>query len=101
MTDSEEDDYTAAVIVDNGSYSIKAGFNNHDSPNAVIPTISNREDNGHLSDNNIIPKHPIINGIITNYNEMVCFFFLLIFPQNIFKQRNEFHCITSVYISPF
>ena len=75
------------IVIDNGSYNIKAGFSGDDEPRSVFPTIIGKPkysqvfDNGSYNYNNEVIyiyrswgvrniNYPIKNGIITNWDDM-------------------------------
>ena len=81
------DDDVAALVVDNGSGTCKAGFAGDDTPRAVVPCIVGRPMATHDSrvllmgrtDTyigvnamrcNLVRKHPIEHGIVTNWDAM-------------------------------
>ena len=85
-----------SVIIDNGSSTIKCGYGGDDKPYSVFPSIigrpwlpsnamptpfealihkkTNNISFGYVAKNNKLTKitHPIKNGIITNWDDMVC-----------------------------
>ncbi|CAB1322733.1 unnamed protein product [Coregonus sp. 'balchen'] len=66
MCDEEE---TTALVCDNGSGLVKAGFAGDDAPRAVFPSIVGRP--RHQSKRGILTlKYPIEHGIITNWDDM-------------------------------
>ena len=93
VEDSEDDESEyeeKPIVIINGSGFTKAGFCHHKKPRAIIPTIVGRYGCGNRSayiypqkdwyvgDEAIakrgllILKHPIENGIVTNWDDMVC-----------------------------
>eukprot|EP00663_Eupelagonemidae_sp_cell21sb_P004112 gene4113-5737_t len=57
-----DDDEQQAIVCDNGSGMVKAGFAGDDAPRAVFPSISKR--------GILLIKYPIEHGIITNWDDM-------------------------------
>ena len=85
------DEEAATCVIDNGSYMTKAGFAGEDAPRAVFPTIVKRQlfagvmvgmdqrdcyvgSEALSKRSNFIIKHPVQNGIGTNWDDMVCSF---------------------------
>ena len=77
-----------AVVIDNGSWMIKAGIAGNDAPSAVFPSIVGRPrqdgqglyrlkecyvgDEAHAKRGVLFNKRPIQHGTISNWNDMVC-----------------------------
>jgi len=82
----DEDD-VQAIVIDNGSGMLKAGFTGDDAPRAVFPSIVGRPkhkrvvvgmgqkdeyvgEEANAKRGNLILKYPIIHGIVTNWDDM-------------------------------
>ena len=88
MEEDEDDDCEiSALVFDNGSGSIRAGFSGDDAPRVVFPTIVGRPrvntgikdtlpqdcfvgDEAQVKRGILNIKHPIESGIITNWDDM-------------------------------
>ena len=88
MSTSSEDEYKPAIVLDNGSHKIKAGFSGDDAPRCVIPNIigyphnttdffSLKQDDGYYVGDRAMQKReclsircPIEHGIISNWKDM-------------------------------
>ena len=74
------DDGAVPLVVDNGSYTLKAGFAGDDAPRTVFPTVVGRGvfpakesfvgDDAQERRDVLSLSHPIERGVITNWDDM-------------------------------
>ncbi|XP_045117286.1 actin, clone 302-like [Portunus trituberculatus] len=73
------DENKAALVMDNGSHLSKTGFSGDDTPHAIFPTIVGNcrlkgdayvGEKARSKQGNLILKHPIEHGIVTNWDDM-------------------------------
>ena len=96
MLESESSQAAVACVIDNGSGIMKAGFAGDDAPRAVFPSIVGRELPGNKGATGkrgycvgdeaqrlrgiLSIKHPVENGIVNNWDDMVRKYTLHISP---------------------
>merc|ERR1711973_437856 len=66
-----DDDEQAAVVVDNGTGQMKAGFSGDDAPKCVFPSVVGRPGHEAQCKRGIMTmKYPIDHGVVTNWDDM-------------------------------
>ena len=90
LSNEEEEEEESSLVIENGTYQIKAGFAGDDAPRAIFPTVvsrpysnptldslfPNRREHGYVGDEGFSKKgilehfYPIKYGIINNYDDM-------------------------------
>lgn len=93
-----DDDDAIVCVIDNGSYTLKAGFSGDDAPRSRIRSVVGRKrfgpplavvgDDAFKMRGSTSLHYPVEHGIVTNWDDMVCAVIYVLRTRFCFKFRS-------------